>query len=71
MFPQRIEYHRRIGSKEDGTNGEFAPAVTLEFLDSRINEAIDDREFVYQPGRQPVADVTDSYLQARGLAAPK
>jgi hypothetical protein len=71
MFPLRIEYHRRTGSGDDGTNEEFTPMVTLEFLDARFNEPIKDGEFAYQPGDHPVADVTENYLQARGLAAPK
>jgi hypothetical protein len=70
MVPQRIEYHRRIGSK-DGTNVEFVSAVTLELLDPRFNDLIDDQDFVYQPGQHPVADITESYLQARGLAATR
>jgi hypothetical protein len=70
-FPQRIEFHRRTGGNGGDKNPEFAPAVTIEFLDVRFNEPIDVRQFVYQPGRQPVADVTESYLQTRGLAESK
>jgi hypothetical protein len=71
MFPQRIEYHRRIGKGEGVDGVGFIPTSTLEFLDVQFNKPIDDRQFVYQPGHQPLSDVTESYLQARGLAAPK
>ncbi len=71
MFLQRIEYHRRSDSMADDKNSGFAPVVTLEFFDIRFNEPINVSQFIYEPGPQPVADVTDSYLQTRGLVGSK
>jgi hypothetical protein len=71
MLPQRIEYHRRSDSMADDKNSGFAPVVTLEFFHIRFNEPIDLTQFIYEPGPQPVADVTDSYLQTRGLVGSK
>ncbi len=71
MFLQRIEYHRRSDSMPDDKNSGFAPVVTLEFFDIRFNEPINVSQFIYEPGPQPVADVTDSYLQTRGLVGSK
>ncbi len=70
-FLQRIEYHRRSDSTADDKNSGFATAVTLELLDVRFNEPINVSQFIYEPGSQPVADVTDSYLQTRGLVGSK
>jgi hypothetical protein len=71
MFLQRIEYHRRSESVADDKNSGFAPVITLEFFDIRFNEPIDAPQFIYEPGPQPVAEVTDSYLQTRGLVGSK
>jgi hypothetical protein len=76
LFPRRIEFRRRTSDSSEqkgaergragqGGAGDFAPALTVEFTEVRLGEPIDPRQFEY--GAAGAADVTDDFLQRRGL----
>jgi hypothetical protein len=70
LFPRRIEFFRRQGSAEQGRAGGYVSVVTLEFSDLQFGHPIDPRQFDYQPGIA-MEDVTDAFLQSRGLTQSK
>ena len=71
LFPRRIEFRRRasdnaeLGRAGEGKREVLAPVITLEFADLQFNQPIDPRQFEY--GAAGATDVTDSFLQSRGL----
>jgi hypothetical protein len=72
LFPRRIEFLGRSGAGQgrgDGADG-LTAMLTVEFTDVQFDQPIDSRQFIYDPGRAPVADVTGTFLQSRGLAVP-
>jgi hypothetical protein len=72
LFPCRIEFVGRSGAGQgrgDGADG-LTAMLTVEFTDVQFDQPIDSRQFIYDPGRAPVADVTGAFLQGRGLVMP-
>jgi len=71
LFPRRIEFRRRAADNAErsrageGRGDELLPVVTVEFTDVQVNEPIDPRQFQY--GAAGATDVTDAFLQSRGL----
>ena len=70
LFPRRIEFRRRpFGTRDSGAGegnaDDFATVVTLELTEVQINQPIDSRQFQYGPAA--ASDVTDAFLQSRGL----
>ncbi len=70
LFPRRIEFRRQAfgarGSRAgEGGADDYAPVVTLELTDVQFNQPIDSRQFQYGPAA--ATDVTDAFLQSRGL----
>jgi hypothetical protein len=71
LFPRRIEFRRRAAEEKrpegagQGRGEEFVPAVSVEFVDVRLNEPIDPRQFEYGPAS--AMDVTEAFLRNRGL----
>jgi hypothetical protein len=69
LFPRRIEFRRRREAEGEGESSAaaFVPVVTLEFSDIAINQPVDPRQFDYQPGPVGPIDVTEQFLESRGL----
>jgi hypothetical protein len=71
LFPLRIEFRRRAATddQEQAGGAAFVPVATLDFSDIQLNQTIDVRQFAYRPPEDGliVNDVTDQFLQARGL----
>jgi hypothetical protein len=69
LFPRRIEFRRRTAAVGDGAGeggaGDFSPIMTVELSDVQFNQPIDPRQFQY--GGVTAIDVTDTFLQSRGL----
>lgn len=68
LFPYRIEYHRdRAGSTAAVSLpavGARPGALVVEFYEVRFDAQLDPRQFAYQPGNVPVADVTQQFIES-------
>lgn len=70
LFVYRVEYWRKapIASADfPRLPSTDAPLVYLQFYEVAVNGTIDPAHFVYQPGNIAPTDLTEVYLQYRGL----
>jgi hypothetical protein len=70
LLPLRIDFgHPPSGAQENGEEPERA-RLEMEFYGLRRLESLDERLFEYEPGDQPVEDLTYRYRQRLGADAP-
>ena len=69
LFPYRIEFRRRPPPQKGKSDAaaEMATVLVVELFEVRINDAVDPRQFIYQPAGVDVLDMTDYTLKSRGL----
>jgi hypothetical protein len=71
LFPYRIEYSRKVVSKDrEKVSEEVRPVVTMEFSEVRFNSPLDPSHFIYNPGKAEYTDQTEAFLQALGVKKP-
>ena len=67
LFPLQIDFRRRSGEPRSGSSApdvaDATSILVMDFYSIRRHEDLDERHFVYQPGKQEVVDLTDLYLQ--------
>ena len=69
LFPYKLTYQR--WETKDG-RPQIVPAVTTEFFEVTLGEALDARQFIYhRPSNISVADDTDLYLRNVSASAAK
>jgi hypothetical protein len=68
LFPYRIDYRRRgagQGRGGEGSADEMKSMVLVELYEVRLNDAINPREFEYDP--QSYSEATEGYLKTLGV----
>lgn len=66
LFPYRMEFRRRPDRQGRGganDSSDMQVVVTVEFYEVRLNEAINPREFDYQPSSADIIDMTAAFLK--------
>ena len=60
--------HRLSGDPEAAISGRSSAKtlVSMEIHEARFGSGVDSQEFIFTPGREPVADETDAYLAGQG-----
>jgi hypothetical protein len=69
LFPYRMEFRRRPPPEKGKNNSsaEMSPVLVVELFEVRLNDAVDPRQFVYQPAGVDILDMTEHVLKSRGL----
>jgi hypothetical protein len=72
LFPYRLEYWRLLPVEKKPLSLKKPPPadrllLAMELFEVQLDVPLDVRQFSYNPGDQPVVDLTPSYLQSLGL----